>query len=333
MRPGPLVSVVTPFYNTAPYLAECIESVLTQSYRNFEYILVNNLSTDGSREIAARYAAQDSRVRLIDNSAFVGQVANYNGALARIALESKYVKIVQADDAIDVDCILLMVAVAEREPQVGLVSSYRRRGEDIRGLGLPIDKIRIPGSEACRMMLLDRYDLLGSPTTVLYRADILRARTPFYTLGRYHEDTEAGYEILLDHDLGFVHKVLSFTRTDNVSIMSVARGFNSADLDYLILIERYGRTLLTADEFVRLRSFSHSGYYRFLGRALLRLKGRRFWRYHRVGLASAGLRLRWRRVAAQAAREAVRLVAHPRHTFERTIADLQTRLFSRIRAR
>src|SRR6185503_16132381 len=99
MTRRPLVSVVTPFYNTAPYLAGCIESVLAQTHRDFEYLLVNNKSTDGSREIAARYSAQDSRLRVIDNPAFVGQVENYNGALAHISPASRYVKIVQADDA------------------------------------------------------------------------------------------------------------------------------------------------------------------------------------------------------------------------------------------
>jgi len=48
----PLVSVVTPFYNTQAFLPECIESVLRQSYENWEYLLVDNCSTDGSGEIA-----------------------------------------------------------------------------------------------------------------------------------------------------------------------------------------------------------------------------------------------------------------------------------------
>ena len=63
MSDQPLVSVVTPFYNTADYLRECIESVLAQTYTRFEYILVDNQSTDGSAEIAAEYSKRDSRIR------------------------------------------------------------------------------------------------------------------------------------------------------------------------------------------------------------------------------------------------------------------------------
>ena len=74
------VSVVTPFYNTAAYLAECIESVLAQSYSEFEYILMDNCSTDGSSEIAATYAYRDPRIRLIRCSQFLPQLPNYNRA-------------------------------------------------------------------------------------------------------------------------------------------------------------------------------------------------------------------------------------------------------------
>ena len=72
----PLVSVVTPCYNGEPYLAECIESVLSQTYDNFEYIIVNNKSTDNSLEIAHKYAAKDHRIRVVDNREFLSQIDN-----------------------------------------------------------------------------------------------------------------------------------------------------------------------------------------------------------------------------------------------------------------
>ena len=76
----PLVTVLTPVYNGEAYFAECIESVLSQTYQNFEYIIVNNCSTDRSLEIAKTYAARDSRVRIHTNEKFVDVIANHNTA-------------------------------------------------------------------------------------------------------------------------------------------------------------------------------------------------------------------------------------------------------------
>ena len=60
----PEISVIVPVYNVAPYLSACLDSVLAQTFRDFELILVDDGSTDGSREIAKEYEAKDERVRL-----------------------------------------------------------------------------------------------------------------------------------------------------------------------------------------------------------------------------------------------------------------------------
>jgi glycosyltransferase involved in cell wall biosynthesis len=70
-REEPLVSVVTPVYNGEEFLAECIESVLAQTYSNIEYTIVNNCSTDRSLDIALSYAAQDGLI-VHRNKGFVG---------------------------------------------------------------------------------------------------------------------------------------------------------------------------------------------------------------------------------------------------------------------
>ena len=136
-RAEPLVSVVTPFYNTEDFLAECIESVLRQSYRNFEYILSNNHSSDRSPQIAEEYARRDPRIRLIDHTEFLDQIGNYNRALRDISSSSKYLKIVQADDWLYPECLEKMVPVAEAHPSVSIVSAYCLRGREIANVGLP----------------------------------------------------------------------------------------------------------------------------------------------------------------------------------------------------
>jgi cellulose synthase/poly-beta-1,6-N-acetylglucosamine synthase-like glycosyltransferase len=89
----PLVNVVTPFYNAATYLAECIESALAQGYADFEYVLMDNCSTDGSYNIAAAYTAHDPRIRLFRCSEFLAQLPNHGRAFLQISSASKYCKI------------------------------------------------------------------------------------------------------------------------------------------------------------------------------------------------------------------------------------------------
>ena len=319
---APLVSVVTPFYNTADYLQECIESVLAQTHRDFEYVLVNNKSTDRSREIAAEYARRDDRIRFYDTDSFLTQVQNYNGAVARMHPGSKYLKIVQADDALMPECLARMVEVAEREPGIGLVGSYWLNGTEIAGSGIPHQKSRVSGRDACRMMLLNEAFLVGTPTTVLYPAEVVRERTPFYKEGRYHEDTEAAIEILLRRDLGFVHQLLSFNRTDNVSITSRTFSYHPNALDHLMLVEQYGEACLTPQELRESRSRARAEYLNYLARSLLRGRERAFWDYHRKGLASIGWNLSWGEVLPRTVSEVLKLALNPLSTVERLVGEL-----------
>ena len=305
------ISVVTPFYNTAEFLEECIESVLAQTFVDFEYLLVDNCSTDDSHDIAAKFAAVDERVRLIENPEHVSQVENYNGALAQISPDARWVKLIQADDTLLPECIERMVDTGERDPRIGLVSALYMKGDTPRGGGIPFGVEQLSGREVCRRMLLDDCFPIGSPSAVLYRADLVRTRQPFYALGRYHEDTEAAYELLLDHDFGFVHQVLAFLRTENISIMSAARRFNPEPLDHLIALERFGPQVLTSAEYERQGGNEWRAYLGFLGESVLRRREPEFWEYHRAGLAQTGRALDRPTLLLASVRAAARVLLQP----------------------
>ena len=287
----PLVSIVTPFYNTDEYLAECIESVLAQTYHNWEYILVNNCSTDRSAEIAQCYSGKDSRIRLIHNESFLTQVQNYNHALRQISSESRYCKVVQADDWIFPECISRMVKISEAHPSVGIVSSFSVTRNRVLNCGLPYEKNFFKGSDVCRKALLEEQHYFGSPTSILLRSEIIRQRGQFYADNHPYEDTDSCYDILQKWDFGFVYQILSYIRTQSGSIVSKARSFDPYHLDYFIAVSKYGSIYLEPNELKIVYSKYRNKYYTFLAESCFSLEGKDFWEYHKRGLASIGLEI------------------------------------------
>lgn len=288
----PLVAVVTPFYNTDRYLEEAIQSVLRQTYRNFEYLLLDNRSTDRSLAIARHYEALDPRIRVITNTEFLDQDRNCSEAFRLIGPGAKYVKMVMADDWIFPRCLEEMVGVAERAASVGIVSGYCLKGSSILGNGLEWPSELFDGKEIVRLYLQQDVFLFGSPTTVLFRADVVRNTFPFFESGVPFADTEACCRTLRHWDFGFVHQVLSFLRVEADSISGRVRDYSPNDLHRLIVVRKFGRDFLNDRELEEVNKRITSGYFRMLGLALLTRRDAGFWDYHRWGLATVGVQLR-----------------------------------------
>lgn len=310
-RSSPLVSLVTPFHNTAAHLGQCIESVLGQTYAPIEYILQDNASDDGSTQIALEYARRDSRVRYFRLDELLPQVPNYNLALSRIGAASKYVKIAQADDWLMTDCVRRMVEVGEASPRVGLISSYRLQGDHVAGEGLRHDMTAVSGREVARLHLLEPHFLFGSPTTVMYRSDAVRQRKPFFATNRLAEDTEACYEILRTWDFGYVHQILSYTRIEQNSTIGSVRGMDPFILGRLMHLRRYGPEFLDATEYrIRLEEVERR-YYRHLARAKFLFREPAYWGFHRRWLATDGLGIEPAKLARQMGRELASVIGCP----------------------
>lgn len=277
----PLVSVVTPVYNGQEFLADCIESVLVQTYQNWEYLIVDNHSTDGTAEIIEGYARREPRIRAVHNEEFLGALENHNHALRQIAPESKYCKIVQADDWLFPECLERMMELAEQHPSVGLVGSYQLSDRWIEGDGLPYPSPVISGREACRLFLLDGIYPFGTPTSVMYRSEVVRNRMPFYNEDNIFADTEVCLELLNDSDFGFVHQVLTYTRIHEESqTATTADRLRTYYPAMLYLLERFGPRYLTPDEQQRrIREFLRE-YNIFLARCIIEGREREFWEFH-----------------------------------------------------
>jgi len=96
MKNQPLVSVVMPVYNGERFLRDAIESILNQTYKNFEFIIVDDGSTDNSLKIIKEYQKKDKRIRLIENKKNLGQAKSLNKGLS--LAKGKYYAKIDSDD-------------------------------------------------------------------------------------------------------------------------------------------------------------------------------------------------------------------------------------------
>jgi glycosyltransferase involved in cell wall biosynthesis len=331
---SPLVSVVTPFYNTAPYLAQCIESVLAQTYPRFEYILMDNCSTDGSGEIAESYARRDPRIRLIRCTQFLSQLANYNRALTEICQASEYCKIVQADDYIFPECLRSMVLAFQKSESIGLVSSYWVTGNELGGAGFPIQTPMLSGKECVRWYFRNGMGItpFGSQTQVMYRSCLVRGQEVFYNTSFPFADHQKSIEILEHCDFGFAYQVLSFTRKDNESVLhQVLLPMAAHPLAQYVIAQRYGPVFLGVNESASVIAKYKLQYYRALARAALRLRGRAFWRFHKVGLKALGEHAKhdWSYLALIIGTELLWLASNPGMTTVEALRRLKPKIDSK----
>lgn len=297
----PLVSVLTPVYNGEDYLAECIESVLAQTYENFEYIIVNNSSTDRTLAIAEKYAASDQRIKIVTNEKLLPVIENHNRAFNLIRPDAKYCKVVSADDLIFRACLTRLVELAEDNPSIGIVGCYQLSGGAVRWLGYSYPQQIFPGRDVCRRDLLQHQEFFqgqsvlgfGSPTSLLYRADLVRKTKEFYPDPSPHSDTSACFVCLLESDFGFVHEVLSFERIHEKTQTSASKQINRFLSENLNNVLRYGPKVLTPVEMQDALGNVLDHYHRYLAiESFTNSRGPEFWNYHRSRLAELGYPLR-----------------------------------------
>lgn len=275
----PLVTVVTPVYNGARYLRECIESVLGQTYSNWEYIIADNCSTDETAAISREYAARDSRIKALRFDEFFPMMKNHNRAYAAAAAKSAYVKPLMSDDWLLPECIENMVAAAEAQPSIGVVCCYSFDGTYGGQHGYPYPSAFVPGRDAARFALLGigRSLTFGCPSTMLWRSDLVRNKVPFLNEWNLCSDVEACLDMLAVSDFSFIHQVLCMFRIHKGSVTeTVALRAGAVQASDAYLLQKYGPLYLTDEEMAELQPRVMNAYYRSRAELAVRFKASQF---------------------------------------------------------
>ena len=198
----PKLSVIVPVYNTEKYLRECIDSILAQTFTDFELILVNDGSTDGSGAICDEYAEKDPRIQVIHQENSGATVARRSGVqIAR----GEYVAFVDSDDWIDKDMYRIMLACEPAD--ILICNMYRYTNTGLYEIKCCMN----PGTYANRMLtekfystMLFDYDqcqpaVPPSLCNKLIRTDIIRNVIEDVAENiTYGEDALCSYACILD---------------------------------------------------------------------------------------------------------------------------------------
>jgi len=165
------VSVVVPSFNNASFIEATMDSILAQTYPDFELVVADHSSTDGTWELLQRYRT-DSRVRLLRTEAGGGAPRNWQRVTA--AAEGELLKLVCGDDIIYPDCLRLQVEAMDAHPSVVLVAAQRDLIDARGGLvkarrGLAGLTGLVPGRVAVRHTVVAGSNIFGEPACVLIR--------------------------------------------------------------------------------------------------------------------------------------------------------------------
>lgn len=239
---SPGVSVLIPTYNYARHLPEAIESVLEQDWRDLELLISDDCSTDGSREVIARYAAQDSRVRFHIHRANLGLVENWNWCLAEA--RGEYVKFLFGDDKLATpQALTKLVNLLDTNPSAVLAASARFVIDENSRVTNLWDSVGLPGLHKGAEVIarsMDQYgNIIGEPSVVMFRRrDAARGFNVGY---RQLVDLEMWFALLETGDLAYAAEPLCCFRQHARQQTEANRSNQLGDIEIARLFWSYRR--------------------------------------------------------------------------------------------
>ena len=224
-----LISIIVPVYNVEQYLPRCIESILVQTYKNIEVILVNDGSTDRSGKICEDYAQRDSRIRTI-HKVNAGLADARNQGIQASA--GAYCTFVDSDDCIAKDCIAYLYHMAITYRAQIAVCGYRKvyTAGGVSCKKKTKSAIRVYDSTHALKALLYQRGIITSAWGRLYKRELFS--TISFPQGSQHEDVAVMYE-LFDRAgtvaVGDASKYYYMQRPDSI----VHSAFHERRMDYI----------------------------------------------------------------------------------------------------
>ena len=216
---NPKISVCIPVYNGAEFIKEAINSVLKQTYQDYELLIIDNCSTDNTIDLVNSF--NNPKIRLIKNSENIGLIPNWNKALENA--NGKYIKILPADDFIYPDCLKLQSELLDEDTNEEICMVCGRRniidenGKILFNRGFTKNKILVKGTQAINKNIRSGGNIIGEGGAVMFRKSIIDKTGNFNSNIFYVLDLDLWYKILLYGNLFAFPNIVSAFRISNSS--------------------------------------------------------------------------------------------------------------------
>jgi len=209
MTTVPRLSIGLPVYNGEEYLAEALDALLGQSYQDFELIISDNASTDGTEAICRRYLAQDRRIRYIRLPENIGAAPNHNFVFRES--RGELFKWASHDDLYGRDLLLRCVEALDERPQTVLAHTWNAIIDGTGTVTQPFDyRLATDSTHAPERFRSLLFEPGGDDFYGVIRADVLRRVTPHDSY--HHADRTFVAEIALHGPFYQVPELLYFRR-------------------------------------------------------------------------------------------------------------------------
>lgn len=164
------ISIIVPVYNVEKYLKKCVDSILNQTFRDFELILVDDGSPDNSGDICDQYAREDNRVRVIHKQN--GGLSSARNAGIENA-KGKFLSFIDSDDYIDTDMIeILHNDIVSDEIDISTIGYYDQYGSNIINSQKNINSMEILSNEQAIEKILEGKELTANVWNKLYKSKL-----------------------------------------------------------------------------------------------------------------------------------------------------------------
>lgn len=230
------ISVIIPVYNAGKYLRLCLDSVINQTYKELEIIIVNDGSTDTSWEIISEYAARDTRIKAI-NQKNQGQSTARNNAL-KIATGDYYL-FVDSDDYIVRDMIeTLYKNLINYQADISVCAIRRSTENAHKEMQLKSsEEIEVADAMQCVGYAMDwNHFYTYSPCNKLFRAELFENIT--FAVGRIYEDIYLNFELLTKAKKIVLNNSEKYIQIIKDTNSTTAAPFSRKHLDRLYIADR-----------------------------------------------------------------------------------------------